>query len=250
MLSEVGRQTTVAGGQGAARKQSVTPPQSSARPDELSAALAACRAAFFGIGLFSGVINVLMLTGSFYMLEVYDRVLPSRSLPTLAGLTIVAGGLFAFLGLLDLIRGRVLARIAASIDHDLTGRVYDSFIRLPLKLGNRDDGIQPLRDLDRVREFLSGLGPVALFDLPWIPIYLLVCFAFHVWIGIAALAGAIVLIGFDARHRATHPQTKPGGKPTGGGAQRLCRDQPAQRRGDRRYGHGGAAAQAVERSEC
>jgi ATP-binding cassette, subfamily C, type I secretion system permease/ATPase len=187
MLSEVGRQTTVDGGQGAARRQSVAPPQSSAQRDELSAALAACRGAFFSIGLFSGVINLLMLTGSFYMLEVYDRVLPSRSLPTLAGLTILAAGLFAFLGLLDLIRGRVLARIATSIDHALTGRVYDSFVRLPLKLGNRD--------LDRVREFLSSQGPLALFDLPWIPIYLLVCFAFHVWIGIAALSGAIVLIG-------------------------------------------------------
>ena len=132
------------------------------------------------IGLFSGVINILMLTGSFYMLEVYDRVLPSRSLPTLAGLTMLAAALFAFLGLLDLIRGRVLARIGASIDHTLTGRVYDAFIRLPLKLGARDDGIQPLRDLDRVREFLSSQGPLALFDLPWIPIYLLICFAFHV----------------------------------------------------------------------
>jgi ABC-type bacteriocin/lantibiotic exporter with double-glycine peptidase domain len=151
MLSEVGRQTTVDGGQGAARRQSVAPPQSSAQRDELSAALAACRGAFFSIGLFSGVINLLMLTGSFYMLEVYDRVLPSRSLPTLAGLTILAAGLFAFLGLLDLIRGRVLARIATSIDHALTGPVYDSFVRLPLKLGNRDEGVQPLRDLDRVR---------------------------------------------------------------------------------------------------
>jgi ATP-binding cassette subfamily C protein len=74
MLSEVGRQTTVDGGPGAARKRSVASPQSSAHPDELSAALAACRGAFLGIGLFSGVINVLMLTGSFYMLEVYDRV--------------------------------------------------------------------------------------------------------------------------------------------------------------------------------
>ena len=93
MLSEVRRQTTVDGGQGAARRQCVAPPKSSPQRDELSAALAACRGAFFGIGLFSGVINVLMLTGSFYMLEVYDRVLPSRSLPTLAGLTILAGGL-------------------------------------------------------------------------------------------------------------------------------------------------------------
>ena len=136
-----------------------------------------------------------MLTGSFYMLEVYDRVLPSRSLPTLAALSILAGGLFAFLGLLDLIRGRVLARIGGFIDRSLTGRVFKSLLRVPLKLGKSDDGIQPLRDLDRVREFLSSTGPVALFDLPWMPIYLLVCFAFHFWIGVTALAGVIVLAG-------------------------------------------------------
>jgi PrtD family type I secretion system ABC transporter len=195
ILAEHKQQTTEDGGQGRARTRSIAPSRSSVARDELSAARAACRGAFVGIGLFSGVINLLMLTGSFYMLEVYDRVLPSRSLPTLVGLTILAAGLFAFLGLLDLIRGRVLARIGAFIDHALTGRVYDSLIRVPLKLGSRDDGIQPLRDLDRIREFLSSQGPVALFDLPWIPIYLLICFAFHFWIGVAALAGAIVLIG-------------------------------------------------------
>ena len=182
-----------------------------------------------------------MLTGSFYMLEVYDRVLPSRSLPTLVGLTALAAGLFAFLGLLDLIRGRVLARIAAFIDQSLTGRVYDALVRVPLKLGNRDDGIQPLRDLDRVREFLSSQGPIALFDLPWMPIYLLICFAFHVWIGVAALAGAIVLIGLTLLTEQLTRRPSTGGNAAGGGAQRLCRDQPAQCRGDRGDGHGGAA---------
>jgi PrtD family type I secretion system ABC transporter len=195
ILAEHRRQTREDAGRGGTKTRSIASAKSSVIHDELSTALAACRGAFIGIGLFSGVINLLMLTGSFYMLEVYDRVLPSRSLPTLVGLTTLAAGLFAFLGLLDLIRGRVLARIGAFIDDALTGRVYDALVRVPLKLGSRDDGIQPLRDLDRVREFLSSQGPVALFDLPWIPIYLLICFAFHVWIGIAALAGAIVLIG-------------------------------------------------------
>jgi ATP-binding cassette subfamily C protein PrsD len=162
---------------------------------ELSEALRSCRSAFLGTAMLSGLINILMLTGSFYMLEIYDRVLlPSRSVPTLVGLTVVAGVLFGFLGVLDLIRGRLLVRIGASLDETLSGRVYDTIVRLPLRAGNRGDGLQPLRDLDSVRVFLSSLGPTALFDLPWMPIYLAICFAFRVAIGIAALAGAIFLI--------------------------------------------------------
>jgi ATP-binding cassette subfamily C protein PrsD len=161
---------------------------------ELSKALRSCRAAFVGTGVISGLINVLMLTGSFYMLEVYDRVLPSRSIPTLVGLTILAGVLFTFLAILDLIRVRLLVRVGASLDESLSGRVYDAIVRLPLKIGPRTDGTQPLRDLDSIRSFLSGVGPTALFDLPWIPIYLAICFAFHVLIGLAALGGALILV--------------------------------------------------------
>ena len=138
---------------------------------------------------------MLMLTGSFYMLEVYDRVLPSRSVPTLVGLTILAGVLFIFMGVLELIRGRLLARVGGSLDKKLSGRVYDTIVRLPLRAGNRGDGIQPLRDLDGIRMFLSGLGPTALFDLPWMPIYLFICFAFHFLIGVTTLFGVIFLVG-------------------------------------------------------
>lgn len=161
---------------------------------EMSAALRSCRGAFVGTAILSGLINILMLTGSFYMLEIYDRVLPSRSVPTLIGLTILAAVLFAFLGTLDFIRGRLVVLIGASLDETLSGRVYDTVVRLPLKAGNREDGAQPLRDLDSVRSFLSSLGPMALFDLPWVPIYLFICFAFHILIGAAAFGGAIFLI--------------------------------------------------------
>jgi ATP-binding cassette subfamily C protein len=161
---------------------------------ELAAALAACRGAFVGIGLFSGISNVLMLTGSFFMLEVYDRVLPSRSVPTLVGLAVLAAVLFSFQGILELIRGRLLVRVGSSLDEALSERVYDTIVRLPLKVGNRNDGLQSLRDLDNVRSFLSSLGPTAMFDLPWMPFYLGICFAFHFWIGVTALVGAIILI--------------------------------------------------------
>ena len=171
--------------------------QSARKPNqqrsELAEALSACRGTFIATGLMSGMSNILMLTGAFFMLEVYDRVLPSRSVPTLVGLVILAGGLYVALGLLDMIRGRILVRIGGRLDEALSGRVYETIVRLPLKAGNRNDGLQPLRDLDSVRSFLSGMGPGALFDLPWMPIYLAICFMFHPYIGIAALLGALIL---------------------------------------------------------
>lgn len=172
---------------------SKTAPRQTAR-SELADALKRCRSAFVGIGLFSCLINLLMLTAPLFMLQVYDRVLPSRSVPTLVGLAILTGALFAFQGVLDAIRSRVLLRIANSINTDLSRRIYDVIVRLPLKMKSAGDGLQPLRDLDQIRSFLSGAGPAALFDLPWMPLYVGVCFLFHPLIGIAALAGAVILI--------------------------------------------------------
>jgi PrtD family type I secretion system ABC transporter len=160
---------------------------------ELAQALTSCRGAFVATALMSGMSNILMLTGAIFMLEVYDRVLPSRSIPTLVALVILAAGLFTAQGLLDLIRGRVLVRIGARLDEQLSGRVYETIVKLPLRAGNRNDGLQQLRDLDNVRSFLSGPGPTALFDLPWLPVYLAICFAFHPLIGLTALGGAIIL---------------------------------------------------------
>ncbi len=184
-----------------------SPPVRSLRParSELSAALAACRGAFIGTGLVSGMSNILMLTGSMFMLEVYDRVLPSRSLPTLVGLLLLVVFLFVALGVLDAIRSRILARVGGALDEALSGRVYDTLVRLPLRIGSRGEGTQPLRDLDAVRSYLSGLGPVALFDLPWIPLYLAICFAFHPLIGFTALGGAIILVALTL---ATEMMTK------------------------------------------
>jgi ATP-binding cassette subfamily C protein len=164
------------------------------RRSELGEALRACRNAFIGVGLMSCMINLLYLTGSIFMLEIYDRVLPSRSVPTLVGLVILAGGLYIAQGILDLIRGRILARIGTSLDEALSGRVFETVVRLPLIAGGRNEGLQPLRDLDNIRSFLSSMGPSAFFDLPWLPFYLAICFAFHVLIGATALAGAIILV--------------------------------------------------------
>ena len=161
---------------------------------ELAAALNSCRRAFFATALFSGMSNILMLTGALFMLEVYDRVLPSRSVPTLVALLILATGLYVAQGVIDAIRSRILVRVGQSLDETLSLRVYDAIVRLPLKIGGKGDGTQPIRDLDAVRGFLSGAGPSALFDLPWMPIYLAICFLFHPYIGLTALAGAIILV--------------------------------------------------------
>ena len=164
------------------------------RRSELGEALRACRSAFIGVGVMSCMINLLYLTGSIFMLEIYDRVLPSRSVPTLVGLIVLAGGLYVAQGILDLIRGRILVRIGTSLDEALSGRVFETVVRLPLIAGGRNEGLQPLRDLDNIRSFLSSLGPSAFFDLPWLPFYLAICFVFHVLIGATALAGAIILV--------------------------------------------------------
>ena len=115
-------------------------------------------------------------------------------MPTLVGCWFWWRHCSTALGVLDAIRSRILVRIGGTLDETLSGRVYDTLMRLPLRAGAHNDGTQPLRDLDAIRSYLSGLGPVALFDLPWIPLYLAICFAFHPLIGLTALAGAIILI--------------------------------------------------------
>ncbi|MBB3609483.1 PrtD family type I secretion system ABC transporter [Rhizobium sp. BK602] len=156
--------------------------------------LSSLRKAFLSIGLASAAINLLALTGSFFMLQVYDRVIPGRSLPTLAGLALIAATLFIFQGTLELLRSMLLARVGAALDERINRKVFGSLVLLPTKAQTADDGLQSVRDLEQVRSFLSGPGSTALFDLPWMPFYLLLCFLFHVWIGITALCGAVLLI--------------------------------------------------------
>lgn len=157
--------------------------------------LSSFRRAFSGIFLMSGVVNILALTGSFFMLQVYDRVVPGRSVPTLVGLAVFAATLFVFQGVLELIRSRLMVRLGQGLDAELSPSVYSALMRLPLRAKLPGDGLQPLRDLDQVRSFVGSAGPTALFDLPWVPLYIGICFIFHFWIGVTALVGAIVLFG-------------------------------------------------------
>ncbi|UXT50994.1 type I secretion system permease/ATPase [Agrobacterium tumefaciens] len=160
---------------------------------QIKGVFAGCAGAFIGIGLMSALVNILYLTGSLFMMEVYDRVLPSRSLPTLVALFAIVAVLYAFQGLFDALRGRLLVRLSDRLDQALSSRIYDAVIGLQLRLPVSGRQAQPLRDLDTIRSFLSGSGPIALFDLPWLPFYIAICFAFHFWLGVTALAGAFIL---------------------------------------------------------
>lgn len=161
---------------------------------ELMSVLGRCRAPLVGIAAFSALVNVLMLTGSLFMLEVYDRVLPSRSVPTLVGLLVIAIVLFAFHATFEIIRGRLLVRIGHYLDRILGPRVFGLSLTLQCRGKPGTDAAQPVRDLDTIRSFWSGAAPVAVFDLPWVPFYLAICFAFHPLIGLTTLAGAAVLV--------------------------------------------------------
>jgi len=147
---------------------------------------------------FSGLLNLLALTGSLYMLQVYDRVIPSHSVPTLIGLTVFMLLMYAAFGLLDVLRARVASRIGRRLDRCLRGEVFSAALVQPLRLSKLDQGLLCLKDLDQVRIFLSGPAPIALFDLPWMPFYLLLVFLLHPWLGWLGLAGSIVLIALTA----------------------------------------------------
>lgn len=159
----------------------------------LNQALRRCRTALVGVGLVSALVNLLFLAGPLFMLEVYDRVLPSRSVPTLVSLLFILVFLYACQGILDLIRNRILARVGAYVDRVASEVCFAQSTALPTQI-RPNERFFALRDMDQVRSFLGGPGPSALFDLPWIPLYMLVCFSFHLWIGFAALLGAFVLL--------------------------------------------------------
>jgi ATP-binding cassette, subfamily C, type I secretion system permease/ATPase len=142
-----------------------------------------------GVAVFSGIINLLTLSGSLYMLQVYDRVIPGRNLATLFGLSALV--LFAYLlqGYFDALRARMLSRVATIFDASLQRHVHHALATLPLRGAKPMLVQQPMRDLDQLRLFLSGMGPTAFLDMPWIPIFLIALFVFHPLIGTIATLG-------------------------------------------------------------
>lgn len=152
------------------------------------------RVPILGLLTFSGIVNILALTGSVFMLQVYDRVLASRSVPTLVALGLIVTGLYIIQGLLEIVRSRMLVRIGSYTDEVLAEPAFRAVTELPPRVGRAGDGLQPMRDVEAVRGFIAGNGPIALFDLPWIPVYLCFVFLLHPALGLLAASGALVLI--------------------------------------------------------
>ncbi len=170
------------------------PAAASRTEPDAAAAFAACRRRFGGVVLLSVTINLLMLNGSVYMLQVYDRVLVSHSLQTLTALTVLMVSIYLLQGGLDTIRQRLLVRIARLFDASLRGPVHKMAMRQAVAAPDPHAAAQPVRDLEQVRAFLTGQGPATILDLPFAPLFLILVFLVHPAIGMLSLVGALVLI--------------------------------------------------------
>ena len=170
---------------------------------DLQRALKACKGSFVLVGFFSMFVNLLMLVPPMYMLQVYDRVLSTQSVDTLAMLTLILVFLFVVMGGLELVRSRMLVRIGNWLDTTINKRLYSAMFRRSL-VTQDGQSAQPLSDLTNLRQFLTGNGLFAFFDAPWVPVYLGVLFLFHPWLGIfATCAGIILLVLAIANEKAT-----------------------------------------------
>ena len=162
--------------------------------NELAQVILSFKSAFKTVGVFSAIINLMMLIPSLYMLQVYDRVLASRNEMTLVMLTIMIVVAFVIMGALEFVRSFVLIRVASQLDMKLNKRVYTAAFEQNLKRAGGNAG-QALQDLTSVRQFLSGNALFAFFDAPWFPIYLIIIFLVHPSLGIFALCGTFVHMG-------------------------------------------------------
>ena len=162
---------------------------------ELGVTLRRYRTTLITVAVLSALLNVLVLVGSFYLMMIYDSVLPSHSLATLAGLFMLVTLAYAFQGLFEHGRGKLLASTGAQLERQLGQRVQRAMAEM-VRLGGRTsgDGLGPMRDLDQVRGFLNSSGPATLLDLPWVVFFLLILGLLHYWLGLFALAGALVLL--------------------------------------------------------
>lgn len=168
-------------------------PASENGPDELRSARARCRGLFGWVALFSVFVNLLMLTGPLFMLQVYDRVLGSRSEATLVALMGLVAFLYLMMGCLDYTRGRVTARAGARFQAALDPRVFNAVMRKAASASTDATPSTGLRDLESIQKLVTSPALLALFDMPWTPIFLAAIFLFHPWLGFLALAGGVIL---------------------------------------------------------
>ena len=163
-------------------------------PTDLQAALKTCKTSFIYVAVFSAFINILVLAPSFYMLEVYDRVITSRSLTTLLMLTLIVVLLLATSGAMEWVRSRILVRVSTKLDLILSERVYSASFKQALYSNGMNASAQPMADLTGLRQFLTGSGLFAFLDAPWLPIYIAIMFFFHPYFGWVTIAGALILV--------------------------------------------------------
>lgn len=166
--------------------------ESSSR-SSLETLIASMRGWMWGVAGVSFVINLLTLTGPIFMLQIYDRVLVSGSVPTLVVIGCLALSLYLFFGVLEALRSRVLLRIGQQVDAKLSPEAYSLSTEVPTRIGAKGREVRPVQDLDAVTQFMTGQGPAAIFDIPWLPVYLSVIFLFHSLLGFVALAGALAI---------------------------------------------------------
>jgi ATP-binding cassette, subfamily C, bacterial PrsD len=164
---------------------------------QLLTALHALRLPLLGVSAISCVGNILMLTGPMFMMLVYNKVLSSKSMPTLFALSLLALLLYAFYGLLEGLRGKLMARVGIAFDHRLAPTLFNATLKLPLHFGPHARNHDPLQDLASIRNFLMGPGPTALLDIPWIPIYFGILFIIHPVLATAAIGGALALVALS-----------------------------------------------------
>lgn len=142
------------------------------------------------------LLNLLVFAGSIYMMLVYDSVLPSHNIATLAGLFAMVTLVYLFQSVFEAIRGEAMLNLANGVHDDLFAAVHYATVSRPLRSGaDKGDGLQPIRDLDAIHSFLASPGPIALIDLPWVVVFLVILSALHWWLGLTALAGVLVLTG-------------------------------------------------------
>ena len=171
----------------------MTPQNQERGREELRQARRKSRSLFWLVGLFSVFANLLMLTGPIYMLQVYDRVLGSRSVETLIALSALVAFLYLVMGVLDYSRGRIMGRAAARFQSELDQRIFDAVIRKSSVVSD-DNTNAGLRDLEAIQRLMSSPLLLAFFDLPWTPIFLLGIYIFHPWLGFFAICGGLVLV--------------------------------------------------------
>lgn len=173
---------------------------------ELKTAVAPLRRTLLPILLISSVYNVLLLAGSFFMLLVYDDVLPSHSVPSLVSLLVLVMIAYGFQALLDVTRGRIMVHVGSMFMRSVSTRILDLISEFELNRGPMPQGTQIVRDVETVRGYLSGPGPLAILDLPWIVVYLLILSVFHWSIGLLSLIGVAALVALMlVNNRLTAP---------------------------------------------